>query len=101
MKRVPILSFAAAILFTLHVQAALPPLYQGIKEIQAILESAELAQKLPSGDVIEEIKRTDTGFSITTNKRELQVHVTYVKTGKIGPDDFTLRFDESINIRID
>ena len=80
---------------TLPMQGVLPPLYEGIKELQALLASHELSQKLGSGDVIEKIEKTENGYKITTNKRDLEVEVYYTPTGRIGPAAFTLKFGES------
>lgn len=84
----------AGILFTDRVEGILPPLYEGIKEIQSILSSPELGHKLESGDVIEKIEKTETGYKITTNKRELLIEVQYQKTRKIGPATYVLKFNE-------
>ena len=81
-------------LLTCHLEGILPPLHQGVRELQALLSAPELAEKLPSGDLIEQIKRTAYGYTIVTNKRTLEVHVHYTPTGKIGPADFTLEFQE-------
>lgn len=77
-------------------EAILPPLYQGIRELQAILSAPEIGQKLESGDVIEKIIRTDTGFKIVTNKREVVIHIEYSHNQKIGPADFMLKFEDSV-----
>lgn len=79
------------------VEGLLPPLYEGIKEIQTILASPELSSKLTSGDVIEKIERTETGFRITTNKRSVDVKIDYEKTQNIGPASFKLTFSEPEN----
>ena len=86
----------AGSLLTHFAEGVLPPLYQGVKELQSILSSPELGQKLESGDVIEKIKKTEQGYTIVTNKRELSIEVEYQKTGKIGPAPYVLKFGEPI-----
>ena len=86
----------AGALITASLQALLPPLYESTKELQAILASPELGQKLTSGDVIEKIERTSDGFLITTNKRTLLVIVTYEATGRIGPASDKLTFGDPV-----
>lgn len=88
----------AILFFTLPVEGLLPPLYQGIKELQTLLASPELGHKLDSGDILEKIEKTEYGYKITTSKRELHVHVIYNNNGKIGPATFTLKFEEAVEL---
>lgn len=68
--------------------ALLPPLYQSTAEIKAILSDEKLSEVLQSGDLILEIKRTENGFRIVTNHREVEAQVVYKKTQTIGPAKF-------------
>ncbi len=83
-----------ALLFVTPIFAVLPPFAEAKKEIKMILESDELAKYIPYGDVFEQIIKTDEGYLITTNKREVRVLVHYSKEHKIGPSKFTLEFEK-------
>lgn len=84
----------AGTLFTHSAEGLLPPLYENIKEIQAILGSPEIGERLQSGEVINKIERTSNGFAIQTNMHQLDVEVVYQKEGRIGPASFKLVFGE-------
>ncbi len=73
---------------------ALPPLYQSLKELKAVLESPELSNKLTSADYIEEIRRTDEGFLIKTNKHTIQAKLVVEPQGMPGPTKFHVIFEE-------
>jgi hypothetical protein len=87
-----------SLLSFLPIEGLLPPLYEGIKELQTLLASPLLAQKLQAGDVIEKIEKTEKGYKVTTNKRELEITLHYSSDHKIGPADFTLEFGEPEDI---
>lgn len=84
----------AGTLFTHPTEGLLPPLYEGIKEMQAILGSPEIGEKLQSGELITKIEKTNEGFLIETNQHQLDVKVIYQDTHKIGPATFQLKFGE-------
>ncbi|MBS0654902.1 MAG: hypothetical protein JSR46_03920 [Verrucomicrobia bacterium] len=84
------LSVALSLFSSAH--ALLPPLWEGTAEIKAIFEDVQFAALLGSGELIEEIKRTETGWKIVTNKSELQVTVTYLPMDHPGPARFGLQF---------
>lgn len=79
--------------------AALPPLYQSKKEIEAILADPQFGERLSSGDRIEEITKTTSGYLIVTNHRILQVDVHYKGGKHIGPASFTLEFQTPIDTK--
>ena len=81
-----------ACLFVMPMFAALPPFAQAEREIKAILESKQLPEFSPFSDIFEEISKTDDGYLITTNKREVHVIIHYSKTSRVGPAEFTLEF---------
>ncbi len=82
--------------FLLSLIAALPPLAQSSREMKAILSDKQLYETLTSGEPIEEIKREDGGYLVTTPKHTIWVEVQYRKTeGKIGPVEFDLVFHPS------
>jgi hypothetical protein len=78
-----------------HCQAILPPLWQGAAEIKAIMEDKRFGEHLHSGEIIEEIKRVDSGWLIRTNQNQLQVIVTYLPAATPGPTEFSLHFETS------
>ena len=84
--------FAFLLLCSTQAYAALPPLAQSSREIQAILESPQTYNLLGGADPIEQIDRTNTGYLIATKNKQLQVDVHYLRNGKIGPAQFELEF---------
>jgi hypothetical protein len=74
--------------------AALPPLYQSLKEINAILSDKRLSDELGSSQAITGIKRIKNGYLITTFKYQLKVDVIYVPQKIMGPAKFELKFHE-------
>lgn len=84
------------LLFSAKAFAILPPLYHGIHEIKSILNDRILHEKLGSGQMIQEIKRVDSGYDIITADYLLHVDVEYIHTGKIGPGEFNLHFSEPV-----
>jgi hypothetical protein len=73
--------------------AALPPLTQNVREIEAILHSNELMDKLNQADVIEMIKHEGNSYIIITEDKRLVVDVVYLSgQKKIGPLEFKLVF---------
>ena len=80
------------VLSTSAAFAALPPLAQSSREIQAILESPEAYQLLGGAEPINKILRCDNRYIVFTASKELWVDVHYLKNGKIGPAEFKLEF---------
>ena len=80
------------------VFAALPPLAQSEREIQAILSSRESYDLLGGANPIEQIIRMENGYLIITARKEMKVDVIYVNTGKIGPAEFKLQFHPPVNL---
>ncbi len=70
--------------------ALLPPLYQSTAEIKAILSDEKLSDVLQSGDLILDIKRTDNGYLIVTNQREVEAQIVYKKNHAVGPAKFDI-----------
>jgi hypothetical protein len=75
------------------LSAALPPLYQGMKEIKAIFDDPDLLKYLTSADVIQDISKTEKGYLIKTNKQQLSVKVIYEASNVPGPVKFHLTFE--------
>lgn len=84
----------AGTLFTHSAEGLLPPLYESIKEIQAILGSPEIGERLQSGEVIHNIEKTSSGFALVTNMHRLEIAVVYQNQDKMGPASFKLVFGE-------
>lgn len=85
-------ALASLLLVSATTEALLPPLYEGIREIKAILEDPELSQELTSGEVIEAIEKNDKGYEIQTNRSRLQVDVHALPVDHPGPAQFELEF---------
>ncbi len=71
---------------------ALPPFAEAKREVIAILNSPKLSEYVPYGDVFESLTKTDDGYLIITNKREVEVIIHYAKNSHIGPKQFTIEF---------
>ena len=75
--------------------AALPPLYQSTREIQALLTDSQLGENLGSGEMIEKIIRIEDGYLVITPKYKMIVNVHYQANAKnfVGPAKFELEFN--------
>ena len=80
--------------FSASLSAALPPLYATLSEYKSLLRNPELAEKIGSGEPIQEIKRTDSGFLVTTNKHNLNVDIVYEPQDYPGPAKFHFIFHD-------
>lgn len=86
------LFIVAGLMSITSVFAALPPLYQSVKELKAILEDPELANELTSGEVIESIEKNESGYEVRSNRSHLQIDVHYKPQSMPGPVAFDLQF---------
>lgn len=77
--------------------AVLPPAWQGIKELQTILQDKTLSHHLDSGDYIEGINRTEKGWAITTNHSLVEIEVKPLPQDMPGPEKFELKFSSQRN----
>lgn len=75
--------------------AALPPLWEDVKELKAILDDPQLGSSLQSGESILKIKRTEKGWLIVTNKNHLAIQVVPQQQDKMGPAKFSLEFGQA------
>lgn len=75
--------------------AALPPFYESLAELNALLKDPRLADRLGSGELITSIQKNDQGWQVTTTHYNLQIDVVYQKTELIGPQKFELRFQDA------
>lgn len=89
----PFVSSLCIALFTCSsLTAALPPLYQGMKEFNAVLHDPRFVKELPAADVLESIKKTPTGYEVTTNRSVLEIEIEYLPIQHPGPAEFLLHF---------
>jgi len=80
--------------------AALPPLHQSVREIEALLSDSHLAQYLGNGERINNIMRTENGFLVATQNYLMDVEVHYNKNNHlVGPAQFELEFKMPIDMR--
>lgn len=84
----------ASILLAGSANAALPPLWQGVNEVKAILEDQQLSNALPSGDVLIKIVKKPDGYLLITNKRKVLVKIIPQESAMPGPTKFKLEFGE-------
>ena len=74
--------------------AMLPPLYHGLAELKAIVNHQAIGEKLPSGEMIEEIAKQQDGYLIYTRGYVLSVSVIYIPQEILGPGKFELQFGD-------
>lgn len=99
MKKKMTILIAFAALFISHVEALLPPLYEGIAEIRAILSDEKLSQSLTSGEMIQEIQKTENGYTILTQHHQLDVVIKPLPARGPGPARFDLEFKNPIPLK--
>lgn len=97
----PIYSFICMglILITTYAEGALPPAWQNVAEIKAILNNPELSHVLDSADLIESISKTEEGWKIITNHGEIAVKINPIPQAMPGPEQFTLEFSKSQSLQ--
>jgi len=83
----------------IEANCALPPFFQGKREIESILSNQELYQYIPAGDLIQQITKTPIGYMIITNKRIVAVTVKYASSDHIGPLRFSLEFHTVVEFK--
>lgn len=74
--------------------ALMPPLWEDVAQIEAILNDQQLKNYLDSADVIIGINRTKKGWVIATNHREVHVKVTAVPQSMPGPGHYAIEFSK-------
>lgn len=84
--------FLAALCVVGICHAALPPLWEDIAELKAILNdehlSSNLSAHLQSGEVILAIKKIDQGWMIVTNHHQLPIRIVPKPQEMPGPMQF-------------
>jgi hypothetical protein len=81
-------------MFFLPLLAALPPLAQSTREMQAILTAPEIVYLLHSGETIEALRRIEGGYLLETNEHLLEVHIEYLPQEHriAGPRGYKIEF---------
>ena len=95
MKKIFGLVLAASAL-SYSLQAALPPLYESLSEYKSLLGDEELSNKLGSAEGIQDVKRTEKGFRITTKKYNLDVDIVFEPQSHPGPAKFHFVFHDPV-----
>lgn len=75
--------------------AALPPFYESVEEYTRLLKDPQLEKALGSGQVIEAIERTSTGFIIKGNHSSVDAKIIYEPQTQPGPAHFHFVFSNS------
>lgn len=88
------LLFFLALVATSALTALLPPVWQDVAEIKAILNDERLNQYLDSGETLEKIEKQPTGWLFRTNKSILFVEIHPEKQSMPGPEKFTIEFNK-------
>ena len=84
------LAFILLSITTLH--AALPPLAQSSREIEAIVSDSRLYQALGCQDAISQINRIEGGYEVVAGQQAVQVFVHHLPPVNKGPIPFELEF---------
>ncbi|HSX25672.1 MAG TPA: hypothetical protein VLE89_01525 [Chlamydiales bacterium] len=79
--------------------AALPPLSQGVRELQAVLADPHLQDELGSSERIQEIFRTENGYVVVTQNYQMRVDVQYQEMRRPGPIPFDLQFYPPVHLK--
>ncbi|OGN63792.1 MAG: hypothetical protein A3E80_06725 [Chlamydiae bacterium RIFCSPHIGHO2_12_FULL_49_9] len=82
--------------FVAPLCAVLPPFYESVREIQALLSDSRLHERLGSAETIEGIARTEMGYLIETGNYRLEVEMEYLPAGRPGPAKFRFDFHEPV-----
>ncbi len=72
--------------------ALLAPLNQGAVEIKAILSNEQFQTAFGASEVIQQILKTDSGYSLFSEQHRVDVDVQYTPTDRPGPAKYNLVF---------
>lgn len=84
--------FLAAIALQLPAYSLMPPIWEDVSQIEAILNDPHLKDHLESGDALLGIKRTKKGWVIITNHKKLHVKVQALPQSMPGPGHYAIEF---------
>lgn len=90
MERIVIIMLALGL--TSSSFAALPPIYQSIREYNALLNDPNLSSSFTPGETIAKIERHTDHFEVITEQHKMDVMVIYDEPRNIGPVEFHLEF---------
>ena len=80
--------------------AALPPLAQSARELQALLADSRFYESLGGAERVREVIRVEKGYLVLTQNYAMRVDIEYEKGQKrIGPVQFQLEFHQPVNLR--
>jgi len=79
-------------MISIGLEGALPPVYESIRELQALIDSPELVPALEGVAPITEIQRRDNRFIVVTPNKTIEVTVVYQPVDHPGPAKFYLDF---------
>lgn len=100
MKKCGMFGIVCALLLAQPVFAALPPLYQSLAEIKAIVNSNEMGNTFPSSQVVRSIhKEEDGSYLILTDQMQVKVEIQYLPSAHPGPLKFRLIFGEPESLK--
>lgn len=85
MKKIVIL-----VLWSFGAFSALPPFFQSTSELNRIINDERVYEKLGSGQLIEEVRRTDSGWIILTQSYSLKIDVVNIPSKLVGAHEFEL-----------
>ena len=92
MKRLFTIALISLVILQAPAQALLPPLWEGVAELKAVLSDEQLRNYLDSAEIIESITKTSSGYLIITNRSELEANVEFRPQGMPGPAKFDIKF---------
>ena len=75
--------------------ALLSPLNQSLEEVRAIVQSSELEKYLPQSMPIIEIRHTEKGYLLITQKLQVWVEIEYLPSSYPGRQQFKLNFHQA------
>ncbi len=73
--------------------AALAPLWQGVREIEAIFKSEDFKEIFTSADQIQEIRKEGNSYYIQGTHHACVAEVVYLPSDRPGPAKFQLNFE--------
>lgn len=85
---------AALSLLAIPLSAVLPPVWQDVAEIKAVLTDPALTQHLDSAELIQSITRIEKGWEIHTNKQTVIAEIVPQPQSTPGPERFKVTFSK-------
>ncbi len=86
------LLFFLALGATSALTALLPPVWQDVAELKAILNDSKLNQFLESGESLQGIEKQPTGWILRTNKSVVFATIHPEKQSMPGAEKFSIEF---------